>query len=305
MSADISYPYMPIDRTLKYVPHTHPFMQAALIARENRAGDSIYPVGIVMVKHGQVVATAGNGFDKGSGTPHICPRIVLDCKSGEGYELCSLHDPDGHAESCLLKRAVAAGIDPAQSDVYMYGHWWACEPCWQKLIAAGVRDLYVTDDAHVRFCREKVLSETLTPSVKSVYISGALSNLAEGTGERHKVFYEELGAAVRALGINAYIPHLHSDPERHPDILAEKVFSMDVEQVERQDCLVAEVTYPSLGTGGEIFAAYKAGKPVVLLSHKSAPVSRFVRGNPSVVYHIEYETYEEATRMLQNVLKQL
>ena len=43
----------------------------------------------------------------------------------------------------------------------MYGHWWACESCWNALIAGGVRDVYITDDAHERFSRENVYRETL------------------------------------------------------------------------------------------------------------------------------------------------
>ncbi len=166
------YPYMPPDRFLKYVPVDHPFMLAAAQAREACAGDPLYPVGIVMVKDGQVVARAGNGFNRGPGKVHVCPRIVLDCPSGTGYELCDLHDAPGHSERMLLQAARDSGIDPAGSDVYMFGHWWACEPCWTALIEAGVRDLYVVDDAHERFSREKVYGETLTPSVRTVSLEG-------------------------------------------------------------------------------------------------------------------------------------
>lgn len=170
---------MPVDRFLKYVPVDHPFMIAAAKAREECAGDPLYPVGIVMVKNDEVVARAGNGFNRGPGKVHVCPRIVLDCLSGTGYELCDLHDAPGHSERMLLQAARDAGVDPAGSDVYMYGHWWACEPCWTALIEAGVRDLYVAHDAHERFSRERVYGETLTPSVKTVLLEGFESWLLE------------------------------------------------------------------------------------------------------------------------------
>ncbi len=53
------------------------------------------------------------------------------------------------------------GIDPVGCDVYMFGHWWCCEPCWKAMIDAGVRDVYLPENAHEKFSRENVFSETL------------------------------------------------------------------------------------------------------------------------------------------------
>ncbi|MBU0614142.1 dihydrofolate reductase, partial [Patescibacteria group bacterium] len=86
----IEYPYMPEGRKLKYVPFENPYMQAALNARAQLAGDPLWPNGAVLVKDGVVVASGGNGFSTGAGEAHICERVVRDCKSGEGYELCTL-----------------------------------------------------------------------------------------------------------------------------------------------------------------------------------------------------------------------
>ena len=138
-----------------------------------------------------------------------------------------------------------------------------------------------------------------------MYISGGLTNLAENVKASHKKFYEDLGAAATELGVSAYVPHLKSDPDMHPDLSPRSVHDMDEAQVLAADVLVAEVTYTSLGTGGEIVVAEKEGKKIVLLSKKGTRVTRFVRGNPAVVYHIEYETPDQACRMLKNVLKQL
>jgi deoxycytidylate deaminase len=172
----IKYPYMPEGRQLEYVPHDHPFMQTAAMARKECAGDSLFPVGIVLVKNDQVVASAGNGFNRGTGAKHVCPRIVLECPSGQGYELCHLHDPEGHAEPMLMAEAKRLGIDPSGCDAYMYGHWWACEPCWKALIDAGVHDLYVTEDAHERFSRDNVYAETLSGKREDVRVEQEGSN---------------------------------------------------------------------------------------------------------------------------------
>jgi len=170
---DIDYPYMPEDRHLKYAPADSRFMLAAKNAQEQCAGDPIWPVGIVAVKDGEVVARAGNGFNRGSQEMHICPRIVLECPSGVGYELCDVHDPPGHSEPQLVRAMQEAGIETEGADAYMFGHWWACEPCWKALIDAGFRDLYVTDDAHERFSKDKVYGETLKPSFTKYVLEDA------------------------------------------------------------------------------------------------------------------------------------
>lgn len=305
---------MPADRFLKYVPADHPFMLEAAKAREECAGDPLYPVGIVMVKparpddpgrsggDGVVVARAGNGFNRGPGKVHVCPRIVLDCPSGTGYELCDLHDAPGHSERMVLQAAREAHVDPVGADVYMFGHWWACEPCWTALIEAGVRDLYVVDDAHERFSRERVYGETLTPSVRSVYIAGPLTNVEEI--ERQRAFYELLGSVAEALGCKTCIPHRDSGEQLSPRE-SRLVYEWATGEVGRADVTVAEVSVPSLGVGGELVEAYRAGKHVVLVSKKGSSVSKFVLGNPAVVYHIEYDDQEDAARQLRNVLRQL
>ncbi len=302
---DIKYPYMPPDRHLKYVPYDHPFMLAAAQAREERAGDPLWPVGIVAVKDGKVVASAGNGFNRGHQENHICPRIVLECKSGEGYELCHVHDPPGHSEPQLVKAMQEAGIDTQGADAYMYGHWWACEPCWKALMDAGFRDLYVTDDAHERFTKEKVYGETLKSSVKSAYIAGPLTNLGKNDAESVKKFYETIGDVCAEMGIDAYVPHRFGDPIKFPDKTSEEIFSTCLREVAGRDVTIADVSAPSLGTGGELMIAQANSKHIILLSKKGSHVSRFALGNPAVVYHAEYETPDEACRLVRNVLKQL
>ena len=202
----IDYPYMPEGHQLKYASVDDPFMIEAAKAREECAGDPLYPVGIVLVKDGVVVTRAGNGYNRGPGEIHVCPRVVLDCPSGTGYDLCTLHDSPGHSEQMLVAEAKKQGIDLEGADAYMYGHWWACEPCWTTLLEAGIRDLYVTDDAHERFSKDKVYSETLTPSIKTVSLEGFEGELlqdvvrelgelgiaiVEGEGDAHCVLTQE------------------------------------------------------------------------------------------------------------------
>jgi len=295
---------MPEGRLLTYVSADHPLMQEAAKARAECAGDPLYPVGGVLVKDGRVIARAGNGYNRGPGTVHVCPRIVLDCPSGTGYDLCDLHDAPGHAEQMTIKAAREAGEDPTGADFYMYGHWWACEPCWNALIEAGVRDVYVTDDAHERFSRDRVYGETLKSSVKSAYIAGPITNVEDFASQA--AFYESIGAVCEEMGCKARIPHRDNTLNEDRDQGNSRgVFEWAANESRVNDVVVAEVSDPSLGTGGELVEAHNHGTPIVLLSRKGARVSRFVLGNPSVVYHIEYETQEDALKQIRNVLKQL
>ncbi|MBU1126167.1 hypothetical protein KJ758_00995 [Patescibacteria group bacterium] len=299
------YPYMPEGRSLEYVPADHPYMLEAKKAREECAGDPLFPNGAILVRDGQVMVRAGNGYNQGSQTVHVCPRVVQECPSGTGYDLCPLHDHDGHAEAMLMKVATEQGINVHGADVYMYGHWWCCEPCWTKMIEVGVARVFVTDDAHERFSRDRVYAETFKSSLRSVYVSGALTNLPADKVQTHKAYYEGIARVCQSMGIQAYVPHLHTDPEQHPQVSVREVFDYDTEKIAAMDAIVADVTYPSLGTGGELMIAYHAKKPLVLLSERGVPVSRFALGNPAVVYHLEYEDYFEALRRLPNILRQL
>lgn len=172
----------------RFVSFDHPHMMAAYDARRECAGDTIFPIGVVLVKNDVVVARAGNGFNRGSGIKHVCPRVVMECPSLTGYELCSLHDTPGHAENMLVLAAAEQGIDPVGCDVYMSGHWWCCDACWRVLMEAGIRDVFIVDDAQERFSRDRVYAETLSGSREDVRL--------QQEGNVHRVFVPESSEAV-------------------------------------------------------------------------------------------------------------
>jgi deoxycytidylate deaminase len=226
----IKYPYLPPDRELKYATHDDPFMIEASRARDVLSGDPSYPVGIVMVKDGEIVARAGNGFNRGKQI-HVCPRIVLESPTGTGYELCDLHNAPGHAEQQAIAEARRLGIDPAGCDLYLYGHWWACEPCWNAMIAAGIRDVYLVDDAHERFSRDKVYAQMMVPSFKSVSFEGIEGEVMESVMEYLRGFGIERvegNADVRCV-MGAYGVEIYSRGVSAPVYVVEKS-----EQIARQ-----------------------------------------------------------------------
>jgi deoxycytidylate deaminase len=303
--SSISYPYIPDGDRLYFVSKDHPCMQAAAQARANFAGDTSFPVGAVIGMDNKCLVKAGNGYNRGGGVIHICPRIVLNMPSGKGYDLCDLHNSSGHAEQMVIKAAAEKNISTRGCNLYLYGHWWCCKQCWNAMREAGINKVFLIENAHKVFSRENVYTETLKCSVKKAYISGALTNLPEKLRDRQKFFYEQLGAVCEEVGCNAYIPHIHSDPETNPEMDSYAIYKVDMEQVRSSDILIVEATHPSFGAGGEMIEAHNNGKKIIMISNKNSKVSRFAKGNPSIIYHIEYETYEDACDMLKNALIQL
>ena len=128
----------------------------------------------------------------------------------------------------------------------MYGHFWACEPCWKAVIDAGVRDFYLLKNAVQIFTKEKVYGKTLALRVKTGYISGPLTHLPEHEHGPMRELYERLAGVCSELGCRAYVPHLHMDPRDGTNWDPGEVWRKDVEQVRGADVTIAEVTFPSL-----------------------------------------------------------
>lgn len=303
--SEVLYPYLPKDRKFKFVRLDDPMLQAAARAREECAGDRLFPVGAVLVRDGRVLARAGNGYNRGAETRHVCPRVVMDCPSGTGYELCHLHDAPGHAEPMLMATAKEQGIDPSGADVYLYGHWWCCEPCWNVMNDQRIRDVYLLENAHEAFDRARVHAQTLVCSARSAYVAGAYTN---NTGlDQEKPLHEAIGRVCETLGCQAIIP-FRDNPENakpQPERDVSKVYQWTEDRLRACDVLIADVSHPSLGAGGELALAKMLGKPIVLVSKKGSLISNFARGNPAVIYHIQYDEPDEACRMLAQVLRQL
>ncbi len=72
----------------------------------------------------------------------VCPRIEM--KSGEGYELCDAY----HAEQKLANEVISK-IDKTYFDipeiVWVYGHYYACEPCARALKELGVEEIRIRE----------------------------------------------------------------------------------------------------------------------------------------------------------------
>lgn len=69
---------------------------------------------------------------------NACPRIHLP--TGQGYELCTA----SHAEARLAEVLKTKGLI-SDGIAWVFGHYYACEPCASALKAVGVTEIRVRE----------------------------------------------------------------------------------------------------------------------------------------------------------------
>ena len=82
------------------------------------------------------------------------------------------------------------------------------------------------------------------------------------------------------------------------------IHNRDMEWVLQSDCVVAEVTTPSLGVGYEIGRAIEKGKKILCLHQKSEDkrLSAMISGCADLIVG-EYENLEEAKKLIDEFMK--
>lgn len=101
MNTELRYPYMPEGHAVIYVPEENVFMALARAFAKAQSLDTTMPGAAVIVKDGRVIGIGANGSDYHK--TNQCQRVILGCKSGEGYEYCEGCHPKNHSE----RKAVA------------------------------------------------------------------------------------------------------------------------------------------------------------------------------------------------------
>ncbi|MDO8591130.1 MAG: deaminase [bacterium] len=155
---NLVFPYIPTGSVIKYVPAQDRFMRFAEDACHELSTDHHHPTGAVLVKDGNVIARAANQSalkNKYLINLHrqgFCIRKFLKIPSGQKYWLCpGCASARSHAETLVVKEAFKSTIKPNGADVYLWGHWWCCEPCWNAMITAGIRDVYLLEGSEKLF----------------------------------------------------------------------------------------------------------------------------------------------------------
>ncbi len=146
---DIPYPYLPAGRAILYVPEGNPFMQEARDFALSHSLDDAVKTGSVVVKGGAVIGRGANGSDYHK--THVCERVARGVPTGHGYELCEGCHPKNHSEPRAIEDAEKNGTSALNADLYLWGHWWCCEPCWSAIIEAGIDNVFLLEGSERLF----------------------------------------------------------------------------------------------------------------------------------------------------------
>jgi len=149
VSKTVKYPYLPEGKEIQYVSMDNEFIQAAKVFAKEHSLDKEMPNSSVIVRDGEIIAAGANGSNYHENNE--CERVKIGSKSGEDYELCEGCHPKNHGEQTAIHNAKEKGVDTEGADLYMWGHWWCCEPCWKAMIAAGIKNVYLPDDSEILF----------------------------------------------------------------------------------------------------------------------------------------------------------
>lgn len=156
----IKYPYLPEGRAISYVPENDKFMLEAKRVRNEESTDGSWPTGAIVVKDGKIIGSAANQAalqNKKLYELHKkgwCVRRMLKIKSGEKYWLCpGCAKNKDHAEAGAVRDALKKNKNIEGADLYLYGHWWACQSCWDSMVAAGIKNVYLSEDSAKMFKR--------------------------------------------------------------------------------------------------------------------------------------------------------
>ena len=154
------YPYLPEGRTIEYVPADNEFMREAKRVRDLDSTELNQSTGAVVVLHGKIIGRAANQAALKNETLQKfhkngwCLRRLLKVPSGQKYWLCpGCAKNKHHAEYGAVRDALSGGKSIEGADLYLYGHWWCCKPCWEAMMKARINHVYLVEGADGLFKR--------------------------------------------------------------------------------------------------------------------------------------------------------
>jgi dTMP kinase len=175
----------PLNIPISYVGLDNPFMQAAYqYAKKKHAtkglSGPVKKMGITsatLVKNGKIIGQGcnGNGWHQ---EHNRCVRVEKNMPTGVGYEECPGCQSDHHGERSAFLNATE---DATSADLYMYGHWWICTPCWNAITEHKINHIYILENADTLFDRTQpgsIIGTTGQYAGKIIVIEGS-----DGTGK--------------------------------------------------------------------------------------------------------------------------
>ncbi len=292
----IPYPYLPKGRTFTFVSLENPFMTMAKAYAETHSLDTNYPNASIIVQQGKIIGMGANGSDYHD--THGCKRKELGIPTGQGYDLCEGCHPKNHSEPTALADAAKKGHAAEGADIYLWGHWWCCEPCWQQMISAGIQNVYLLEDAHTIFTKE----------AKKRIIFGIVGHIGSGKGAASAYLESRYGAGVyRSSNIlRDILDRLHEPHKRQSlqelslalitqfgeDILS-KTMRADIEQMDQRIIVVEGIRRE-----GDFVHIQDAGEFVLVSIDADAKVryNRLITRGENVDDNKSYEDFLEDSK---------
>lgn len=148
----IEYPYIHPDGQILYIGGDSRFMQSAKQCASLYSQDATMPNASIIVHNNVIVGRGANGSEYHR--THGCKRVELGIPTGQGYELCEGCHPKNHSEQKAIADARAQGSSTRKAILYLWGHWWCCEPCWQAMTAAGIKTVYLLERSEILFNKD-------------------------------------------------------------------------------------------------------------------------------------------------------
>lgn len=113
--------------------------------------------------------------------------------------------------------------------------------------------------------------------------------------------YQHICDLLNHLGFDVTTLHVADEniDETESSMTDQEIYGHDMKMLKISDCLIAEVTVPSIGVGYEICRALGHGLPVLCLHDPQANVSAMILGNPDIQVK-EYTGHEH----LENILRE-
>ncbi len=154
---EIKYPYLPAGVNILYVPESNIFMSQAK-DEAKKSNDQSMPNGSVIVSDGVVVGRASNKPALSNQKllklhKKYCIRRMLNIPSGQKYWLCpGCASHANHGEYRAVLDVQKKNINNLKNpELYLWGHWWCCEPCWNKMLEIGIKKVFLLEGSEILF----------------------------------------------------------------------------------------------------------------------------------------------------------
>lgn len=93
---------------------------------------------------------------------------------------------------------------------------------------------------------------------------------------------------------------------RKDDTLSkQEIYRREIERIDKADCVIAEISHPSHGVGGEIIYALNHSKPVLGLLFKDGEnkISPIIEGNPADIFFLERYNFDKLPYILKHFIQ--